>query len=156
MSVRRLFGPVTLAALSGALLLSALAAPAQADPVAQVEERKANFKKMGGAMKTLATFVKGEGGTAADAQAAAAVLEQTGSQIGTWWPEGTAVGVGKSEAKPEIWTNMAEFTTLQDQFKAAVPALVQAAATGEPARMVPSLQAVGASCKACHDKYKAD
>ena len=76
MKANRLFGPLVLVALSGTFLAVASGASAQAgstpaDPVAQVEERKANFKTLGRAMNTLDTFVKGEGGTAEDARAPA-------------------------------------------------------------------------------------
>ena len=161
MKANRLFGPLVLAALSSTFLAVASGASAQAgstpaDPVAQVEERKANFKTLGRAMNDLDTFVKGEGGTAEDARAAAATLAETGRRIGGWWPEGTAVGVGDSEAKPEIWTNKAEFLALQKRFEATLPGLVQAAATGDRARIGAALNAVGRECGACHDSYKLD
>jgi cytochrome c556 len=161
MKGNRLFGPLVLAALSSTFLAVASGVSAQAgstptDPVAQVDARKANFKTLGRAMNTIDEFVKGEGGTAADAQAAAATLAETGRHIGDWWPEGTAIGVGDSEARPEIWTNKAEFLALQERFKATLPGMVQAAATGDRARMGEALKAVGRECGACHDSYKLD
>ena len=61
-----------------------------------------------------------------------------------------------SKAKPEIWTNKAEFLALQKGFEATLPGLVQAAATGDRARIGAALNAVGRECGACHDSYKLD
>ena len=153
--LRRSIGPA-LGTLAVVIALGAAAAPAQADPQAQVLERKENFKKLGAAMKTLSDFVKGEGGTAADAQAAARVIVDHGAGIGEWFPAGTAVGVGKSEAKPAIWTDTADFTDKVAKFKAAGPALVSAAETGDAKAVGAQLRAVGGTCKACHDTYRLD
>lgn len=120
----------------------------------QVLERKENYKQLGGATKTLSTFVKGEGGTQDDARKAAATLVDLGGKMHGWFPEGTAIGVGKSEAKPLIWTEMDKFKEKITALNAATPQLVAAVDTGDTGAIGKQLGAVGGTCKACHETYR--
>lgn len=61
-----------------------------------------------------------------------------------------------SKAKPEIWTDKAEFDRLMQNFVQKTAALNEAAKSGDLATIRPAFQEAGQSCKACHDKFKKD
>lgn len=61
-----------------------------------------------------------------------------------------------SKAKPEIWTDKAEFDRLMQNFVQKTAALNEASKSGDLAKIRPAFQEAGQSCKACHDKFKKD
>lgn len=137
------------------LALVAAASPAAADPLQQVEAREKLMKTMGGGMKTLTQFLKGEAGTAADARtAAAALVIVSGNDPLMIFPQGTAIGVGESEAKPELWSNWPKVTALWGELRTASAGLVQASASGDKAQIGPAVQAVGKVCQSCHEDFR--
>lgn len=148
------------AALATTACLLALAAlpvaAATADQLSAVKARHEAMEALGKAMKVINGYVKDGKGSAADVAAAAAVLDNGAQKMGGWWPAGTGIGVGKSEAKPAIWADMAKFNTYIDKYKAATPALVTAAASGDKAAIGKALGGVGGTCKSCHDVYREE
>ncbi len=65
---------------------------------------------------------------------------------------------GKTEAKPEIWTDRAEFDKLNKNLAdhtAALAALLAKDATASDAFKA-AATAVANDCKACHDKFRAE
>lgn len=143
-------------AVTAVTLLGLAAGPALAQsPEQLVNQRQENMKQLGGAMKVLSGYVKGEADQAA-ASKAAQVLVDVGGQMQEWWPEGTAVGVGDSEAKPAIWTETEKFNANIEKMKAATPALLAAVQSSDSGATGKQLGAVGATCKGCHQDYKAD
>lgn len=145
------------AGIIAAASLTGFVVTAQAqDPTAIIEARKAELKKAGGGMKAIAGFVKEGAGSVADVQAAAATINGVAKAFPDWWPAGTAVGVGKSEAKPEIWTKMDDFKTKAAAFQTEAAALVTVAAGGDKAAIGAQLGKVGGTCKSCHEAYRAD
>ncbi|MFY8094348.1 MAG: c-type cytochrome [Niveispirillum sp.] len=144
------------AGIIAATSLTGFVVTAQAqDPTAVIDARKAELKKAGGGMKAIGAFLKEGTGTVADVQAAAATINATAKAFPDWWPAGTAIGVAKSDAKPEIWTNMADFKAKTAAFQTEAAALVSVAAGGDKAAIGAQLGKVGATCKACHDAYKS-
>jgi cytochrome c556 len=61
-----------------------------------------------------------------------------------------------TKAKPEIWDNQAEFTKLMKDFTDKTAALAVAAKSNNLDTIKPAFGAAAGTCKACHDKYKAD
>jgi cytochrome c556 len=132
---------------AAALGLAVLAAPAD-DPA---HARHVAMESAGEAMKPLVAIVKGQ------AAFDAAIVKKSATTIG----EGLASAAplftpgsdkGETRAKPEIWTNKADFDKLMKYAQAAAAAL--AAVADEPAYR-PAFGALGQSCKACHEKYRA-
>jgi cytochrome c556 len=144
---------LALAGLSASIALSAAHAQRPApNPAALVDQRQARMKAVGGAMKTLTNFAKGEG-TAADARKAGAVLAAAGD-MHRWWPQGTAKGVGDSKASPAIWTERQRFGQRLAEFRQASAAMNKAARSGDAAQVRAQLPALGASCKSCHTAFQ--
>ncbi len=149
----RTCGLVALAALSTAIALSAGHAQRSApDPAAFVDQRQARMKALGGSMKTLTGFTKGEG-TAADARKAGAVLAAA-RDMHRWWPQGTAKGAGDSKASAAIWTDKQRFAQRVAEYRQAAAAMDKAARSGDAAQVRAQLPALGASCKSCHTAFQ--
>jgi cytochrome c556 len=146
---------VTLGALGAALLAMPAVQAQSRDPVALVEQRQARMKALGGAMKTLNAFSKGNG-TASEAAKASGTLAAAGRAMPGWWPRGTAVGVTDSEAAPKIWTDAAGFRKRLAAFRTASAQMEVAARTGDAARVGAAMPALGGSCKGCHDGYRVE
>ena len=62
----------------------------------------------------------------------------------------------KSRAKPEIWKEQAKFKESSDKMVAEAAKLEAAAKTGNLDTIKVAFGAVGGSCKACHDAFRAD
>jgi len=155
----RRFGGSSFGALAALLLVGAAGAGSSAlaqDPAALVDQRQAEMKKLGGAMKTISQFVKGEAGTVDEVRKAATVLAEVHGGMDKLWWEGTAEGVGDSEAKANIWTEREKFNAAMEASEVQSAELVTVAAAGDKAAIGQQLGKVGAACKACHQDYKAD
>jgi cytochrome c556 len=70
------------------------------------------------------------------------------------FPAGTALP--GSEAKPGIWQNRSDFDAKAAAFAAAATRLNAAAQAGDKTAFADAWKATGASCKACHDPYRAE
>ncbi len=162
-------------ALAGVAMLTACgqedqaAAPADTPDVAeataevsdeiktQIEARQAQYKKIGGAFKTINDNLKSGSPDMAAIQAAAATVVEAGAGMGDWFPEGTGPESGiKTEALPAIWENRAEFDTKVAAFQAAAANLKTVADAGDPAAVGPAFGATGGTCKGCHDNFRLD
>lgn len=62
---------------------------------------------------------------------------------------------GSSKAKPEIWTNAAQFKESADKMQAEMSKFSAAAKTGNLDNIKAALPGVGGACKACHDDFRA-
>ena len=138
----------------GALALGIAVVAQAAAPTDTVEARKKNFKDIAGAMKASANSFKSGTPDAALIKTNAAIIASYADKIPSWFPAGTAVGVGKSEAKPVIWTDKAGFAKAAGDFSAAAKAYKAAADSGDLAASGKALGALGGTCKGCHDTFR--
>lgn len=90
--------------------------------------------------------------TAADTIAAIAT-----SNMGALYAPGTETGTGyhPTKVKPEIFTDGEKVGKIAGDFAAAAKALAAAAQGGDQAAVKTAFGDLGASCKACHDSYRA-
>jgi cytochrome c556 len=86
----------------------------------------------------------------------AAKIAQLSQQASVWFPAGTGPDVGKTRAKAEIWQTADDFGAKLRSFQAAAAALNNAARGGDAAAMNARFGDLGGTCKACHDKYRAE
>ena len=63
-------------------------------------------------------------------------------------------GVAHTAAKPEIWTNAAEFDKALQLLIDKTAALSAAAGSGDADKTKAAIQETGKACKGCHDKFK--
>ncbi len=116
-----------------------------------VKARMMAMSNIAGQMKTLGGMAKGA--VAFDleqAKAALAEIEKTAKTVPALFKDNETDP--KSEALPEIWSNYAHFTAKSDALtSAAANALASFASQDD---LVPSMQALGGSCKGCHSAYR--
>jgi cytochrome c556 len=62
---------------------------------------------------------------------------------------------GNTKARPEIWAERAKFDSLAETMQQEVAKLEVAAQGGNEGEIKSAFGAVGQSCKACHDDYRA-
>ncbi len=133
------------------------AAEASTEVKAQIEARQAQYKKIGGAFKTINDNLKSGSPDIAAIQAAAASLPEIAATMGDWFPEGTGPESGvKTEALPAIWENRADFDQKIAAFQAAAANLNTVAQGGDVAAIGAAFGATGGTCKACHDNFRLD
>ncbi len=131
------------------------AAATDADPAALVKQREQTMKSMGGGMQTIAKFVKGEAGSAADVQAAvAAITEASSKDPAVVFPQGTAIGTADSHAKPELWQNWPKAVEYWNGLKPATAKLTEAANAGDRAQIAQAMQGVSKACANCHEDFR--
>lgn len=123
-------------------------AVAQGDPVAA---RKANFKMAADAMKAVKGVADAGGPTAAAVPEAEKIVQMSRANSGHF-PTGS--NMGETKAKPEIWTNKADFDAKFKNLETASVKLVEVAQAGDAKALGAQFGQVGGACKACHDVYR--
>lgn len=147
--------------LSFVLAATALCAPlwvssAQAQfakPEDAIKYRQSAFTMLGNHMGRLQPVLKGQVAFDAAAVKANVAVIQTLSTLP--WTAFAAGTQASSSAKPEIWSDAAGFKAAQQKFEAAVVQLSASADSGDLNKLRSAAGDVGASCKACHDSYRA-
>jgi len=140
-------------AIAGLLAISAAATVAQdafvapATPEEAVEMRQALMKEDGGIVRGLA------GLSGAEAVTALNTVLTNYTHIPDLFPEGSIVG--DSKALPAIWDNWDAFTAIVETGKTAATAGIAAAEAGDAAGYGAALQALGATCGACHQQFRS-
>ncbi len=150
-----------LAALALSLGLGgALVANAQQPPGAgrqAVEERRAAFKLLGSNFRPLGALLK-DGGqyNAADASKRISREIFISSLLSEVFPDASNLGEPDTKAKPEVWTNRADFDKglqkLQEDLVTLASVNDKEKGLTEPFKT--ALGAVAQDCKSCHDTYK--
>ncbi len=135
-----------------AAILGASVATATADPIA---DRQELMKGNGKAVKAVVAMLKGE--TPYDGAAVEKAMTGINKSLTTFvtlFPKGSETG-GKTEAKPEIWQDKADFDAKAKDLEAATAKAAAAAPNGLDAFKV-AFGPVGKACKACHEKYREE
>jgi cytochrome c556 len=86
----------------------------------------------------------------------AATVSRLSQQASEWFPLGTGPEAGKTGAKPEIWQNSEDFASKLRNFQAAAQAFSAAVSSRDTAAINARFAQLGGTCKACHDKYRAE
>lgn len=83
----------------------------------------------------------------------AAVAEFVGKL--PWAGFGPGTDMGDTKAKPEIWANKAKFDDIAKKLDTELVKLSAAAKTGNLDNIKVAVNAVGGTCKSCHDDFRA-
>jgi cytochrome c556 len=147
-----------LAVLTAAVvsLVVASAAGAQAKPEDVIKYRKAQYTVLLWNWMPLNAMVRGRipfdaGEFARRAERVAAVAPQ----LLEGFSEGSGAGA-PTDAKPGIWADFADFTAKMKDLERETGALATIAKGGDEAAIKAQFALTAGTCKACHDKYKAD
>jgi cytochrome c556 len=149
---------ITIAAILGIATLSLAGnAFAQVKPEDQIKYRKAAYSFASWNMGKIKANIEGTYDAAQVKAAANAIAAVAGSGLGALFGPGTekAVGEQKTSVKPELFQRGAEVGKLAGDFAAASNELAKAADSGDAAAVKAAYGKVGATCKACHDEFKA-
>lgn len=132
------------------------AGTADASDVAEVmRARQSHYKEMGKAMKGISGELKSSAPDMAAIQRHAALMAGYGPQLLTWFPEGSGAEAGRTRAKAEVWSDAATFRQAAERFEQAAARFHQAAQGGDIAAVRAAQEELGASCKNCHDRFRA-
>jgi cytochrome c556 len=117
-----------------------------------IKARQDAMDNVGDAMKALAAIAKGESpfDAAVVAKNAGTIADRLG-KVASLFPEDSQEGDVETWAKPEIWSDHADFDKTREAARAA--ALDLSSVTDEAAYR-PALGRLGGNCKTCHDKYR--
>lgn len=144
-----------ISAAAFALAAACVSLPAVAgDLEDKIEAREKTMKAMGGGMKALSEFMKGEKDLGDVKKAAAAIAGSAAKDAAAVFPKGTQFGVEDSHVKPELW---AEWPKAEAGWKSLTPAaamLTAAAESGDKAAIGAAMQELGKACKTCHEAYR--
>lgn len=146
----------TFAALATVAAFGATSVAAQ-DLPKEVKARQGQFQIMAINLGILGGMAKGAiDYDAATAQAAADSLVGISMvSQGALWTEGTDnMSIDGTRAQPNIWENIDDVVAKWNAFGEAAKGMQAAAGEGKDA-IGPALGAIGGTCKACHDAYRA-
>lgn len=138
---------------------AAACSPAMAQfqkPEDAIKYRQSAFTLMGNHFGRVAAMAQGRVPFDAKVAADNAALVASMSKLPfSAFGEGTDKGM-PNRAKPEIWKDAAKFKAASEKMIAEVAKLETAAKGGNLDAVKSAVGGVGASCKACHDDFRAE
>lgn len=143
--------------LAGVLLYAGGgAALAQKSPADTIKARQEAMKSMGGNLKTINDQLKGATPDVAAIKTAVANISASGKDVASLFPAGTGPEAGvKTRAKPEIWSQAADFKAAADNFNAGNAKFSQVVAGGNVDAIKADVKAFSDGCGGCHMKFRA-
>lgn len=134
------------------VLYSASASAQFAKPEDAIHYRQSALTVMANHFGRLAPVVRGQKPfDAAEVQADVAIVAAMSKLPWSAFGPGTEGG----KARPEVWKDNAKFVQASQDLQGNVAKLQTAAQSGDLAQVRTAFGAVGASCKACHDSFRA-
>jgi cytochrome c556 len=127
------------------------------DKAAAVTARQAAMKQEGPDLRAISDYANDKGTDQATALAKTQELLALSDKLMGLWPAGTSSKdmPGKSNAKPEIWTEMDKFKALYTGQKKAEEELLAAVQKGDKPAVQAAVANIGKnSCSACHGTYR--
>ncbi len=155
MEVRAMKRVLAVAALFGCVVCARAAAPAK--PADIVHYRQSVMELIGWNFGPLSAMTKGK--TAWDAKEfamRAARIRALSTQAIDGFENGPANGGVETDAKPDIWNDLADFHAKLDHFVCEAKALDETARGGDEAKMKEQFHKTAETCKACHEKFKVN
>ncbi len=137
--------------IAGVAMLAAVPLAAADDPIAGY--RKDVYAAVGGHMKSAVAIIKGEVPFQDDLSTHAQALADLARMTLRVFPEGS--GEGDTRALAVIWEKPEDFAKAQNDFVTAAAVFAEAAKQG-PEAAAPAIGALGKTCKACHDAFRAE
>lgn len=138
------------AALGIAVVSAGGLAYAQAE---SIKARKDGFQVFRVSMGAIKKVVDDNGPASAAVAPAEAIAQQAGRQL-QHFPKGS--DKGETKAKPEIWTNWADFENNMKSAEAAATRLAAAAKSGDINAVKAGFGALGGTCGTCHKAFRND
>ena len=138
-------------------LATLVAAPLFAAAQDVVNTRVDGLKHMGAAFKNVNDQLKSGTPQLSVLQLSARQISDAAKAQYGWFPAGSGPQPGvKTRAKPEIWTQPAQFKAAQDGLANQAAAFSKVVATGDTAAIAAQAKQLGGACGACHRQFRAD
>jgi cytochrome c556 len=159
--MKKLLSSITMLTLASTVALSSVAvakeATSEKQAKASVQFRKAILQLVRSNMGPLGGMAKGQIPYDAEVMATNGLrIEQLSYMMEDYFATDTRKFDLKTDASDDIWKNSDDFNALALDMADAAKDLQQVAESGEESDFRKAIGAVGATCKACHDKYKVD
>ena len=132
------------------------AAPSRDQALKIMHDRHEGMETIGKNAKAINRGLAGSSPNLAAVRTSAAAIANLSRKASGWFPKGTGPELGKTGAKPEIWQNWPDFTAKLHNFQTAAKIFNAAAASGDVGAIKARYAELGGTCKACHDKYRAE
>lgn len=141
-------------ALLGALTLAACFGPAKdTHPNQVLTKRNALFKQFTRTLEPMVVVTNGRGEYDKETFLALAQdLEKLSTKPWSYFPQDG--NYPPTRARPEVWSNPAEFKQAQEKYRACISALVNAAQGDNLDKVKLAVAEVTSSCKSCHKQFR--
>lgn len=140
-----------------ATLTVLVAGPLAAAAADTVTARIAAYRSLGSAFKNLNDELRSGTPQPYVIQLSAREIRNVAKAQYGWFPAGSGPKPGvKTAAKPEIWSQPAQFKAAQDAFSKQADAMMKAAQSGDVAAMRVQARQLGATCSACHRNFRVE
>ncbi len=138
-----------------ALAVVVSASAAAADVLGVIQARQGHFKAIGKAAKAMSEQLKSPTPSVPTIQAAVKQIDALAPELPTWFPAGSGPAAGvKTQAEAEIWAKPDEFKHDAAAFAEAAHKLDLVAASGDVSAIRAQAQAMGQTCKTCHEAFR--
>jgi cytochrome c556 len=122
-----------------------------------VTARQAGYRALGAAFKGVNDQLRSGAPQGAVLKDAAGKIQATAKTQYGWFPAGSGPAPGlKTAARPEIWSQPAQFKAAQDAFAAQSGAFARAVASGDVGAITAASKQLGATCGGCHRSFRSD
>jgi cytochrome c556 len=127
------------------------------DPEPIIEGRQSALRDIGAAFKGISDQFKKSPPSLPLIRQYAGQIEELSRHQKLWFPPGTGPESDiETKAKPLIWKQSADFKAGQTAMGEQAAKLVKVAGTEDVAAIRTQWQALGKTCKSCHDKYREE
>lgn len=142
---------------AGANSAAPAAVPVSAEEAQKIfHERHEGMEDIGKSTKAITRQLKSDSPDLGVIRSSSAIIADLASKSGAWFPPGTNVDVlPKTRALPAIWDKPEDFAAKDRDLQQAAQAVKAAAEAGDMSQINARFEALGKTCKACHDDYRA-
>lgn len=127
-------------------------AAADTDVKGTIQYRQNYMNAIGGHTGAIRRLKDGRFNAEGHLQMHSEALSRLTRDIALLFPEGT--GAGKTDAKPEIWENRADFEARAGESQQAAQALLDAVESGDAGAIDTQFGELTQTCKACHRPFR--
>ncbi|GFE85247.1 c-type cytochrome [Steroidobacter agaridevorans] len=141
--------------IAACAVAGSVAADEELDPQPVIEGRQSALRDIGAAFKGITDELKKPTPSLPMIRQYARQIDELTKYQQGWFPAGTGPESDiQTAARPEIWQQPAEFKTAQKIFGEQAFKLAQVADSNDPGAIKAQWQALGKTCKGCHEKFR--
>lgn len=131
-------------------------AAAAENAAASIRARQTHYKQIGKSMKAIGDELKASEPSLQEIRMNAAQIAEFAPQVLSWFPAGSGAEAGlETRAKQEIWADPQGFARAAQRFILMSEQFHDVTQTGDLTAIRAAQERLGASCKSCHDDFRA-